>query len=676
MMWDYRDDHKPAGPEERDDLMLDGVGGRAAWKMQVSGVRLTNFDQFWPVSAFANSTRWIMAEAIGLVASVIQVASTGLQLSKTLYLYADGVATSDRRIKDIAREIQLTSLVIQELGDVFGNDETEKLVSSNAVNTARQTMEECSNIFVEIEATLKKSNKNVLGRLLLPFRDAKIELLRNHIDKLKKLRQRQEIQQLLERRDDSTKRYEQSLRNFNTSTESTLADDDVIVSPSLESTTLGDNRVAAAAMSSSITITTLGSCIQHVRSLLKDIETLQETLINGTMGDDHSLHHETVLGSYLRARTTLDHVLCGSKETHEQARDQLNAPHHSLPAPGPFLASTASTNPGIAGALPVDVAERKRRSSRLTQRRCRRQLSNRLKGQDCCVATGSRLSKLNPLNSASPASVVDLLRSGTANLPSNTMTAQGSASHSSVSFYDVEHDSNQAASLVLRSGEIDANDLELELDLALDLGLDHDTGVMDARYGNNATTREVYPVHREVQAVEIDFGDLGAENSDPEAEYEEDDYERIGLPADLATTTGIDVSPRAALPEDELYMEMMEGLAGATSSDESEYSDSESSTRINKEIAAVGSKIRSSEVPGVGQVEFDDGSDGVNNVNNGLSDIKDQSDGYLEVDTTSKDSEMEEAATGRAPSDTAAGNVLGRDSRVDKILREWTTLFN
>jgi hypothetical protein len=47
-----------------------------------------------------------MAEALALVASVIQVAAAGLKLSETLYQYAEGVASADRRIKDVATEIK------------------------------------------------------------------------------------------------------------------------------------------------------------------------------------------------------------------------------------------------------------------------------------------------------------------------------------------------------------------------------------------------------------------------------------------------------------------------------------------------------------------------------------------------------------------------------------------
>lgn len=47
-----------------------------------------------------------MAEAIGLAASIIQIAGAGLKLSQILYEYAGSVTSADRRIKDIAKEIQ------------------------------------------------------------------------------------------------------------------------------------------------------------------------------------------------------------------------------------------------------------------------------------------------------------------------------------------------------------------------------------------------------------------------------------------------------------------------------------------------------------------------------------------------------------------------------------------
>lgn len=279
-----------------------------------------------------------MAELIGLVASVVQVAGAGLQLSKTLYEYVDGVATADRRIKDIATEIKMTSVVIEELGDVFKHKETASLVSQKAVMAANDAVKECSALFTQIDATLKKSKKNTFGRLALPFRDTKLELLRSHVDKLKstlqllmqvlthayqiasrkldraaEIRQREEIKKLLERKDQSTQKHEELLRKDSASGDSTLVDDNEFGRDIGQSTT-SDAVMTAAAISSTITAQSLAACVDHVRRLLRDIEILQKALATTRPGDDHSRHHDTLVDSYFRARGHLDQVVLGGSK--------------------------------------------------------------------------------------------------------------------------------------------------------------------------------------------------------------------------------------------------------------------------------------------------------------------------------------------------------------------------
>lgn len=125
-----------------------------------------------------------MAE-IGIIASVIQVAGAGLKLSETLYQYTDSVSGAESRVKNIAKDVQLTSSVIEELGYVFKQDQSSTLLSKSAIKTADETIRECSTVFSELDAALKKTKKNALGRFIFPFRETKIELLRSHIDKLK-----------------------------------------------------------------------------------------------------------------------------------------------------------------------------------------------------------------------------------------------------------------------------------------------------------------------------------------------------------------------------------------------------------------------------------------------------------------------------------------------------------
>ena len=58
--------------------------------------------------AASNLADATMAE-IGLAASVIQVVSTGVQVSKTLYEYVDSVKSADGQIKTIAQQIRQTT---------------------------------------------------------------------------------------------------------------------------------------------------------------------------------------------------------------------------------------------------------------------------------------------------------------------------------------------------------------------------------------------------------------------------------------------------------------------------------------------------------------------------------------------------------------------------------------
>ncbi|KAF2027862.1 hypothetical protein EK21DRAFT_29659, partial [Setomelanomma holmii] len=278
-----------------------------------------------------------MAETVGLIASVIQVAGAGLKLSQTLYQYADGVATADARIKLIAKEIQLTSFIIDELGDVFKNDETSTLMSEKAMKMANETMKECSTVFAEVDATLKKSKKNTLGRLMLPFRDNKIELLRNHIEKLKstlqllmqvltvahqvaakqldreaEAKQKAQIQELIELKKKSTKKYEESLRRFSLGGD-TISGDESDAADKGNDDSMPDSSLTLASMAigSTIDLSTLETCVEHIKSLLEDIETLQQALTKQVDGDDHSEHHQSLIGSYFRARSHLDSVLFG-----------------------------------------------------------------------------------------------------------------------------------------------------------------------------------------------------------------------------------------------------------------------------------------------------------------------------------------------------------------------------
>ncbi|KAF2098493.1 hypothetical protein NA57DRAFT_56159 [Rhizodiscina lignyota] len=177
-----------------------------------------------------------MAE-IGLAASIIQVAATGITLSKALYEYADSVASSDIRIKAIAQQVKLTSTVIKELEGIFGDSAVAQIVSKDAIITAQESINSCSSLFREISGTVDK-RKGKVGKLIFPFKETKLalygadlervksnlqllmhvlihaQLLSNSEDKALINAQRAEIEGLIKLRDGALKEYENSKKDF------------------------------------------------------------------------------------------------------------------------------------------------------------------------------------------------------------------------------------------------------------------------------------------------------------------------------------------------------------------------------------------------------------------------------------------------------------------------------
>ncbi|ETI28831.1 hypothetical protein G647_01283 [Cladophialophora carrionii CBS 160.54] len=140
-----------------------------------------------------------MAEA-GLVATIIGIAGAGVKLSITLYTFAETVATASSEIKNVARDVSLTSSVLEQLGAHLEQDEDAKLYSGSAVETVKDVMTECEVVFQEIEGVLAKATDSVakrwprkggkvalsaMDRLKWPFLQPKMALLRSNLERLK-----------------------------------------------------------------------------------------------------------------------------------------------------------------------------------------------------------------------------------------------------------------------------------------------------------------------------------------------------------------------------------------------------------------------------------------------------------------------------------------------------------
>ena len=68
-----------------------------------------------------------MADPLSITASIVGIASAGIQLSTTLYSYTETVINADKNIREIARDLLITSSVITELDTLLGQDDAAQL---------------------------------------------------------------------------------------------------------------------------------------------------------------------------------------------------------------------------------------------------------------------------------------------------------------------------------------------------------------------------------------------------------------------------------------------------------------------------------------------------------------------------------------------------------------------
>lgn len=133
-------------------------------------------------------------EILGIAASVVQIADLGGRLSVKLFTFSRKIKNADKSIDIISRDIAATGAVLQQLGKELEKDDQLRLCSIEAVSTARDLVEDCNRVFVELDDALGgrgshgRTRRLVAGwkdRIKFPFLEAHIELLRSNLERLK-----------------------------------------------------------------------------------------------------------------------------------------------------------------------------------------------------------------------------------------------------------------------------------------------------------------------------------------------------------------------------------------------------------------------------------------------------------------------------------------------------------
>lgn len=103
-------------------------------------------------------------EGIGAAASILAVASAGIQISLKLIAFADQVGTAPKRILDVGTDVSVTAGTLQELGELMAKlprKKSAELFKPDQVENIKASSTRCKAIFDELKDVLAKASQQL-----------------------------------------------------------------------------------------------------------------------------------------------------------------------------------------------------------------------------------------------------------------------------------------------------------------------------------------------------------------------------------------------------------------------------------------------------------------------------------------------------------------------------------
>ncbi|ORX94420.1 hypothetical protein BCR34DRAFT_221367 [Clohesyomyces aquaticus] len=158
-------------------------------------------------------------EILGIAASIIQLADTGLKLSTGIFAYISSVRHADERLDVLAKNVGRTADVVRQFGALLEEDEFANAVGEEGRRSASQCQRECEEAFGTVQVFLDKTRKS---KSIFPFRENNLDLLNAQLESLKThlslvshiLRQRYDLKTALKNRELRDLRHTQLLEEF------------------------------------------------------------------------------------------------------------------------------------------------------------------------------------------------------------------------------------------------------------------------------------------------------------------------------------------------------------------------------------------------------------------------------------------------------------------------------
>lgn len=104
-------------------------------------------------------------DGVSAAASIIGIATAGIQISIKLITFSNQVGTAPSRIRNIGNDVSLTSGVLQQLGDLMkakiSDDETSSIFSPGGLQSTKASAEACDGVFRELKHALERASKQI-----------------------------------------------------------------------------------------------------------------------------------------------------------------------------------------------------------------------------------------------------------------------------------------------------------------------------------------------------------------------------------------------------------------------------------------------------------------------------------------------------------------------------------
>ncbi|KAL0262943.1 hypothetical protein SLS55_001917 [Diplodia seriata] len=114
-----------------------------------------------------------------LAASCAQVAHLGFRLANEANGYSEAIPDADSRIKDLAKDVELTAEVFQGASTVLDDADIKAVLNKNAETTVRTVLEACRGIFGDLDAILEHGRRSEQP---WPFEPHRFEMFNADLD--------------------------------------------------------------------------------------------------------------------------------------------------------------------------------------------------------------------------------------------------------------------------------------------------------------------------------------------------------------------------------------------------------------------------------------------------------------------------------------------------------------